>query len=216
MTINKKGGKHKHFKRDTTIKDAAKNPNNINKASILNNEFYATINKSLGNKRYEIKVIDSLWKNTKIIFNAVLKGSKKMKKFYSLLTNGNQNNRLVKISYDDTINFIEIIHVYHEWEIDFLKDELDDDNNVRILFNKSDNLNNEFSYDFAEANIQSKVKKSNSISIEELTGVASSDDDDDNPNKIPHNFAALNKPITKPKKKYENINESDEIDFDSI
>ena len=135
MTINKKGGKHKHLKRtrNNTGEDR-KNPKNIERTNIEYSEYYAIVLKSLGNKRFEIRVVDTLWKEKKRVFNASLRGSKKMRKFRPLLMRGAQNNRLVKIGYDESISLVDIIHVYQDWE-SYLQEEVNEDGERRFILN---------------------------------------------------------------------------------
>jgi len=54
-------------------------------------EYYAIILKSLGSKRFDVKIVDRLWeKGKKRTHNASIRGSKKMNRYRNLLKNGNQ------------------------------------------------------------------------------------------------------------------------------
>lgn len=212
MTINRKGGKHKHFKRTRNTGEDKQNPKNIEKTMLGFSEYYAIVLKSLGNKRFEIRVVDTLWKGKKKIFNASLRGSKKMRKFRSLLTRGAQNNRLVKIGYDESISLVDVIHVYHDWESIYLQDEKREDGEERIILNtKEDNMSS-FKFDkVSNKNVNRfDKKKKKSISIKELTGIPSSDDEEEE-----YNFAALNPQKYKKDNKYNSISNK-EIDDDFI
>ena len=205
MTINRRGGKHKHFKRtrNNTGEDK-QNPKNIEKAMVQYSEYYAIILKSLGNKRFEIRVVDTLWKGKKRIFNASLRGSKKMRRFRSILSRGAQNNRLIKIGYDESISLIDVIHAFHDWESIYLQDEKREDGERRIILDTYEDNNSSFKFDLVSNNNENQFKgnkkEKNSISIKDLTGIPSSDEEDEE-----YNFAALNPQKYKKDNKYNSI-----------
>lgn len=202
MTINKKGGKHKHLKRRRNNGgEDRKNPKNIQKPISKFSEYYAIVLKSLGSKRFEIQVVDALWNEKKIIFNVSLRGSKKMRKFRRLLTKGAQNNRLVKIGYYTDISLVDIIHVYEDWESNYLQDEICEDGETkRIILNNEENSNNsiKFNRDPNKKENRFMKKKVDSISIKDLTGIPSSDEEEEEE----YNFAALNPQKYKKDKKF--------------
>ena len=173
MTINRKGGKHKHMKRNRNVGEERNNPKHIRKAFNEMGEFYAKVIKPYGNKRFEITIIDSTWQQKKRTMTASLRGSRKMRKLGRLTA-----DKIVLVTYDDTINYIDIAHIYKDWEVSHLKkDKVEETGEFRIVLDNTirDDV---FSFDYSLQNTSVKTEKDDpkSISIEELTGIASDDE----------------------------------------
>lgn len=174
MTINKKGGKHKHRKRQRDFGDR-KNPKHIKFADYKNGEFYAIVQRCLGCKRFEVKIIDTKWgEGSNLVFNAPLRGSKKLRRFSKV-----QIEDMVKVEYDASIKSMRIVLPYQEWEKNYIENDYDDEGNCRII--KSTVGGFDFSEDAISTATTSGNSKSsdNSISIAQLTGIASSDEEEE-------------------------------------
>lgn len=179
MTINRKGGKHKHMKRNRNVGEERNNPKHIRKAFNEMGEFYAKVIKPYGNKRFEINIIDSTWQQKKRTMTASLRGSRKMRKLGRLTA-----DKIVLVTYDDTINYIDIAHIYKDWEVSHLKkDKVEETGEFRIVLDNTirDDV---FSFDYSLQNTSVKTEKDDpkSISIEELTGIASDDEEEEEVN----------------------------------
>lgn len=176
MTINRKGGKHKHFKRNRNVGEERNNSKHIRKAFNERGEFYAKVIKPYGNKRFEITIIDTTWKGKKRTMTASLRGSKKMRRLDKLTA-----DKIVLVTYDDTIDYIDIAHIYKEWEVEYLKkDKVEETNEYRIVLGNV--INNEvFDFDYSLLNTSVKTEEDDpkSISISELTGIASDDEEEE-------------------------------------
>lgn len=178
MTINRKGGKHKHMKRNRNNGgEDRKNPKNIHFANSGMGEFYGKVTKVYGNKRFEIQIIDSDWKEKKRSHTASLRGSRKMRQFERVTL-----DKIVMVSFDDTIGFMDIQRVYRDWEIDYItKNTYGDSGNPRIVI-EGDVNTDAFNFDYSLLEQSEEAKKDKKIvSIAELTGIASDDEDDDEP-----------------------------------
>ena len=176
MTINRKGGKHKHMKRNRNVGEDRKNPKHIRRALYEMGEFYAKVIKPYGNKRFEVTIVDTTWKGKKITMTASLRGSKKMRKFERVTS-----DKIVMVTYDDTIGYLDIAHVYKDWEVSYIKkDKVEETGEFRIIL---DNVvkDNVFSFDFSLQNTEVKTKEDDprSISISELTGIPSDDEEEE-------------------------------------
>jgi hypothetical protein len=177
MTINRKGGKHKHMKRNRNNGDEdRKNPKNIYCANSGMGEFYGKVTKVYGNKRFEIQIIDSDWKEKKRSHTASLRGSRKMRQFERVTL-----DKIVMVSYDDTIGFMDIQRVYKDWEIDHItKNTYGDSGNPRIVIEGEVNTDAfNFDYSLLEQPEEEAKKDKKIVSIAELTGIASDDEDND-------------------------------------
>jgi len=175
MTINKKGGKHKHMKRQRDTGEK-RNPKHINFANYENGEFYAIVQRCLGSKRFEVKIIDTKWgEGSNLVFNAPLRGSRKLRRFGKVKVED-----MVKVEYDASIKSMRIVLPYQEWEKNYIENDYDNDGNCRII--KSTLSGFDFSEDAVSAATSAKVgKRDKSISIAQLTGIASSDEEDEIP-----------------------------------
>ena len=176
MTINRKGGKHKHMKRNRNVGEDRKNPKHIRRALSEMGEFYAKVIKPYGNKRFEVTIVDTTWKGKKITMTASLRGSKKMRKFERVTS-----DKIVMVTYDDTIGYLDIAHVYKDWEVSYIKkDKVEENGEFRIIL---DNVvkDNVFSFDFSLQNTEVKTREDDprSISISELTGIPSDDEEEE-------------------------------------
>lgn len=176
MTINRKGGKHKHMKRNRNVGEDRKNPKHIRRALSEMGEFYAKVIKPYGNKRFEVTIVDTTWKGKKITMTASLRGSKKMRKFERVTS-----DKIVMVTYDDTIGYLDIAHVYKDWEVSYIKkDKVEETGEFRIIL---DNVvkDDVFSFDFSLQNTEVKTKEDDpkSISISELTGIPSDDEEEE-------------------------------------
>jgi len=170
MTINKKGGKHKHRKRQRDTGDR-KNPKHIQFADYENGEFYAIVQRCLGSKRFEVKIIDTKWgEGSNLVFNAPLRGSKKLRRFSKV-----QLEDLVKVEYDSSIKSMRIVLPYQEWEKNYINNDYDEHGNCRIVKNTIGGF--DFSENVMSVEASANGKKDNSISIAQLTGIASSDEE---------------------------------------
>jgi len=176
MTINRKGGKHKHMKRNRNVGEDRKNPKHIRRALSEMGEFYAKVIKPYGNKRFEVTIVDTTWKGKKITMTASLRGSKKMRKFERVTS-----DKIVMVTYDDTIGYLDIAHVYKDWEVSYIKkDKVEETGEFRIIL---DNVvkDNVFSFDFSLQNKEEKTKEDDprSISISEITSIPSDDEEEE-------------------------------------
>lgn len=218
MTINKKGGKHKHLKRNRNNKtEDRRNPKNIDSALNEMGEYYAIILKSLGSKRFDVKIVDRLWeKGKKRTYNASIRGSKKMNRYRSLLKNGNQSNRLIKVTYDSSIQLIDIIHAYQDWEGEYLIEEemcfLNGEQEQRIVINGIDDTEGGFKFETVSCKRKDvfREKKKNTVSMSELTGIPSSDEEGEE--EVQHEFAALNKQRYKKVSRYKDTMSKEDFD----
>ena len=179
MTINRKGGKHKHMKRNRNVGEERNNPKHIRKAFNEMGEFYAKVIKPYGNKRFEITIIDSTWKGKNRTMTASLRGSRKMRRLGRLTA-----DKIVLVTYDDTINYIDIAHIYKDWEVSHLKkDKVEETGEFRIVLDNTvrDDV---FSFDYSLQNTSVQTDKDDpkSISIAELTGIASDDEEEEEVN----------------------------------
>ena len=179
MTINRKGGKHKHMKRNRNVGEERKNPKHIRKALNEMGEFYAKVIKPYGNKRFEVTIVDSTWQQKKRTMTATLRGSKKMRKFERVTA-----DKIVMVTYDETIGYLDIAHVYKDWEVSYLKkDKVEETGEFRIVL---DNTVGDytFSFDYSLQNTSKQTDKDDhkSISIAELTGIVSDDEEEEEVN----------------------------------
>jgi hypothetical protein len=225
MTINKKGGKHKHLKRNRNNNpEDRKNPKHISRASVEIGEYYAVILKSLGSKRFDIKIVDRLWETgKKRTYNASMRGSKKMNRYRGILKNGNQSNRLIKVTYDSSIEFIDIIHAYQDWETEYLIEEEmccpsgTEGEEQRIIMDASADAEGGFKFETVSGKRKDtfREKKKNTVSMSELTGLPSSSDEEDEDGEVKqHEFVALNKQRYKKVSKYKDT--MSQKDFDDF
>ena len=222
MTINKKGGKHKHLKRDRNNKtEERRNPKNIDRASYEMGEYYAIVLKSLGSKRFDIKIVDRLWETgKKRTYNASMRGSKKMNRYRGILKNGNQSNRLIKVTYDDSIQFVDIIHAYQDWEGEYLVEQemctINGEQEQRIVIDASADAEGGFRFETVSGKRKDtfREKKKNTVSMSELTGLPSSDEEDEDGEVKQHEFVALNKQRYKKVSKYKDT--MSQKDFDDF
>ena len=178
MTINRKGGKHKHMKRNRNVGgEDRKNPKNIYCADSSLGEFYGKVTKIYGNKRFEVQIIDSEWKEKKRSHTASLRGSRKMRQFERVTL-----DKIVMVSYDDTIGFMDIQRVYKDWEVDHItKNIYGDSGDPRIMVEGKVNAYG-FNFDYSlleEEHVETSPKESKLMSISQLTGIQSDDEDDD-------------------------------------
>ena len=111
MTINRKGGKHKHMKRiRNNGGEDRKNPKHIQFANNADGEYYAKVIKAYGNKRFEVEVVDTLWDHKKRTHTASMRGSRKIRKFGRVTA-----DKLVMITFDESIGYMNIHLVYQDW-----------------------------------------------------------------------------------------------------
>ena len=177
MTINRKGGKHKHMKRTRNNGgEDRKNPKHIQFANNADGEYYAKVIKPYGNRRFEVEVVDTLWKQKKRTHTASMRGSRKMRKFGRVTA-----DKLVMITFDESIGYMNIHLVYQDWETDYIKKNCDDGSGgPRIIM--SAEINDEaFRFDYSMLDEPNEVssKESKTVSISQLTGIPSDDEDDD-------------------------------------
>jgi hypothetical protein len=177
MTINRKGGKHKHMKRNRNAGgEDRKNPKHIQFADYALGQYYAKVIKPYGNKRFEVQIVDTLWKQNKRIHTASMRGSRKIRRFGRITT-----DRLVMIIFDESIGHLSIHLAYQDWEIDYIKKNCDNGSGEpRIIMGGE--INDEvfkFDYSLLDEPIESSSKESRTVSISQLTGIPSDDEDDD-------------------------------------
>ena len=177
MTINRKGGKHKHMKRTRNNGgEDRKNPKHIQFANNADGEYYAKVIKPYGNRRFEVEVVDTLWKQKKRTHTASMRGSRKMRKFGRVTA-----DKLVMITFDESIGYMNIHLVYQDWETDYIKKNCDDGSGgPRIIM--SAEINDEafkFDYSLLDEPDDASSKESKTVSISQLTGIPSDDEDDD-------------------------------------
>ena len=200
MTINRKGGKHKHMKRNRNVGEDRRNPKHIRKALSEMGEFYAKVIKPYGNKRFEVTIVDTTWEQKNRTMTASLRGSKKMRKFDRVTT-----DKIVMVTYDDTIGYLDIAHVYKDWEVSYLKkDKVEETGEFRIVLDNTvrDDV---FSFDYSLQNTSVQTKKDDpkSISIAELTGIAS--DDEYNEEEVNYQNVSYTKKSNKKKEDLDNF-----------
>lgn len=177
MTINRKGGKHKHMKRTRNNGgEDRKNPKHIQFANNADGEYYAKVIKPYGNRRFEVEIVDTLWKQKKRTHTASMRGSRKMRKYGRVTA-----DKLVMITFDESIGYVNIHLVYQDWEADYIKKNCDDGSGgPRIIM--SAEINDEaFRFDYSMLDEPNEVssKESKTVSISQLTGIPSDDEDDD-------------------------------------
>ena len=173
MTINRKGGKHKHMKRNRNVGEDRRNPKHIRKALSEMGEFYAKVIKPYGNKRFEVTIVDTTWQQKKRTMTASLRGSKKMRKFERVTA-----DKIVMVTYDDTIGYLDIAHVYKDWEVSHLtKEKIEETGEFRIVLDNTvrDDVFN-FDYSLLNSSVKTEKDDPKSVSIAELTGIASDDE----------------------------------------
>lgn len=208
MTINKKGGKHKHKKRVRNNPDCERrNPKHIDMpAKKLGTYFAKIVSRALGGRRFRVKIQDKQFDKELV---AQVRGSKRMKYKCPRVIEGSY----VIVSYSDYDKRVIILWVYKDWEVRYLKSKKliivkddDDDNICAFVMEHEDDKDNE----------DEKPKKSNDNGFkdvyEELDFLEAQEDGDDN-TITDYSFkrVSLNEPL---KRKDKNI--KDEIDFDSI
>ena len=112
MTINKKGGKHKHKKRIRNNPDGDNhNPKNIDMPSKKEGTYFAKVIKVLGNKHFKVIVFNNNEDEDKE-YTGVLRGSKQMKWKCPRVT----LNSYVIVSISEYIKKAQIHWVYKDWE----------------------------------------------------------------------------------------------------
>lgn len=177
MTINRKGGKHKHMKRTRNNGgEDRKNPKHIQFANNADGEYYAKVIKPYGNKRFEVEVVDTLWKHKKRTHTASMRGSRKVRKFGRVTA-----DKLVMITFDESIGYMNIHLIYQDWETDYIRKNCDDGSGGKRIIMSAE-INEEafqFDYSFLDEPNEASSKESKLISISQLTGIPSDDDDDD-------------------------------------
>ena len=177
MTINRKGGKHKHMKRTRNNGgEDRKNPKHIQFANNADGEYYAKVIKPYGNKRFEVEVVDTLWKHKKRTHTASMRGSRKVRKFGRVTA-----DKLVMITFDETIGYMNIHLIYQDWETDYIRKNCDDGSGGKRIIMSAE-INEEafqFDYSFLDEPNEASSKESKLISISQLTGIPSDDEDDD-------------------------------------
>ena len=177
MTINRKGGKHKHMKRTRNNGgEDRKNPKHIQFANNADGEYYAKVIKPYGNKRFEVEVVDTLWKHKERTHTASMRGSRKVRKFGRVTA-----DKLVMITFDETIGYMNIHLIYQDWETDYIRKNCDDGSGGKRIIMSAE-INEEafqFDYSFLDEPNEASSKESKLISISQLTGIPSDDDDDD-------------------------------------
>lgn len=176
MTINRKGGKHKHMKRNRNVGEDRRNPKHIRKALFEMGEFYAKVIKPYGNKRFEVTIVDTTWQQKKRTMTASLRGSKKMRKFDRVTA-----DKIVMVTYDDTIGYLDIAHVYKDWEVSHLtKEKIEETGEFRIVLDNTvrDDVFN-FDYSLLNSSVKTEKDDPKSVSIAELTGIASDDEEEE-------------------------------------
>jgi hypothetical protein len=177
MTINRKGGKHKHMKRTRNNgSEDRKNPKHIQFANNAVGEYYAKVIKPYGNRRFEVEVVDTLWKQKKRTHTASMRGSRKVRKFGRVTA-----DKLVMITFDESIGYMNIHLVYQDWETDYINKNCDDGSGgPRIIMGAE--INDEafrFDYSLLDEPNEASSKESKTVSISQLTGIPSDDEDDD-------------------------------------
>ena len=176
MTINRKGGKHKHMKRTRNNGgEDRKNPKHIQFANNADGEYYAKVIKPYGNKRFEVKVVDTLWKHKKRTHTASMRGSRKVRKFGRVTA-----DKLVMITFDESIGYMNIHLIYQDWETDYIRKNCDDGSGGKRIIMSAE-INEEafqFDYSFLDEPNEASSKESKLISISQLTGIPSDDEDD--------------------------------------
>jgi len=176
MTINRKGGKHKHMKRTRNNGgEDRKNPKHIQFANNADGEYYAKVIKPYGNKRFEVEVVDTLWKHKKRTHTASMRGSRKVRKFGRVTA-----DKLVMITFDETIGYMNIHLIYQDWETDYIRKNCDDGSGGKRIIMSAE-INEEafqFDYSFLDEPNEASSKESKLISISQLTGIPSDDEDD--------------------------------------
>ena len=206
MTINKKGGKHKHKKRVRNNPDCERrNPKNIDMpAKRLGTYFAKVVSRALGGRRFKVKIQDKQFDKELV---AQVRGSKRMKYKCPRVIEGSY----VIVSYSDYDKRVIILWVYKDWEVTYLKSKKliivkdDDDDNICAFVMESNDDNED-----------DKPKKLNDNGFkdvyEELDFLEAQEDGDGN-TMTDYSFkrVSLNKPLKRKDK-----NNEDEIDFDSI
>jgi len=176
MTINRKGGKHKHMKRTRNNGgEDRKNPKHIQFANNADGEYYAKVIKPYGNKRFEVEVVDTLWKHKKRTHTASMRGSRKVRKFGRVTA-----DKLVMITFDESIGYMNIHLIYQDWETDYIRKNCDDGSGGKRIIMSAE-INEEafqFDYSFLDEPNEASSKESKLISISQLTGIPSDDEDD--------------------------------------
>ena len=205
MTINKKGGKHKHKKRvRNNPEEERKNPKNIDMPSkSLGTYFAKVVSKALGGRRFKVKIQD---KNFDKEIVAQVRGSKRMKYKCPRVIEGSH----VIVSHSDYDKKVIILWVYKDWEVRYLKSK-----NLIVTDKGNDDDICSFVIESPDDNESVKPEKLNNNGFkdiyEELDYLESLED---NENTTDYSFkrVSLNKPIKKKKDK----SKVEEIDIDSI
>ena len=201
MTINKKGGKHKHKKRQrNNPSEMRKNPKNIHRANASLGTYYAkVISKGLGNRRFKIRVPELADKE----YIAQVRGSRHMK--YQCPRA--KENCWVIVAHSDYDDKMTIDWVFRDWEVDHLKKN-------EVIIDKDDKNSKNDNYDvtFEKNNEEKEVKNRNSKNINIYDDILSSDDENSDNFKI----APLNHYTGKKKYSTKKSKEPEKFDFDTI
>lgn len=200
MTINKKGGKHKHKKRQrNNTSEMRKNPKNIHEAKVSEGTYYAkVVSKGLGNRRFKIRVPD----RSEQEYISQVRGSRHMKYQCPRATEG----CWVIAAHSEYDDKMTIDWVFKDWEVIYLKKK------KKIRDKDDDKIKNDnFEVSFEHNKEEKVVKIRNSEGIDVYNDIYTSDDEEGDDFKIaPLNHSTGKTKYTKPKPKEK------EFDFDSI
>jgi len=127
-----------------------------------------------------------------------------------------KSNRLIKVTFDSSIQLIDIIHAYQDWEGEYLIEEemcfLNGEQEQRIVINGIDDTEGGFKFETVSGKRKDvfREKKKDTVSMFELTGIPSSDEEGEE--EVQHEFAALNKQRYKKVSRYKDTMSKEDFD----